>query len=70
MASLFKNNLLIIVGVLLGMTGGFLYWKYIGCASGTCYIQSSLFNMTAYGAVMGGLFTHLFQSQSKNGKQR
>lgn len=49
------NNILAIVGVILGSVAGYFYWKFIGCNSGTCLITSKPLNSTIYGAVMGGL---------------
>jgi len=56
-----KKYLLTATGVLLGGVAGFFYWKYIGCTSGTCYIQSNPYRMTAYAAVMGGLLFSIFK---------
>ena len=64
MKKIFKNNLLTVIGVLVGGVGGFFYWKYVGCVTGTCPIQSNPYRMTAYGAVMGGLLLSIFQSSS------
>ena len=55
-----------IIGILLGAVGGFLYWKLVGCNSGTCMITSKWHNSTAYGAVMGGLFLSIFKKENKN----
>ena len=38
---LLKKHGLILIGTLLGGVGGFLYWKFVGCASGTCPITAS-----------------------------
>ncbi|MBN1632826.1 MAG: hypothetical protein JW917_01515 [Ignavibacteria bacterium] len=43
------------VGIIIGALGGFLYWKYVGCASGTCPLQSSATFMIIYGAIAGVL---------------
>jgi hypothetical protein len=59
------NNKLAGVGILIGAVGGFMYWQQIGCNSGTCMITSTWHNSTAYGAVMGGLFFSLFQTEKK-----
>lgn len=48
------------IGVIIGGIAGFLYWKFIGCASGTCYIQSNPYRMTIYAAVIGGLLFNSF----------
>lgn len=39
--------------VVIGAAGGFLYYKFVGCASGTCPITSNPWSSTIYGAVMG-----------------
>jgi len=55
-----KKHVLVIIGTLVGATAGFLYWKFVGCNSGTCMITSKPINSMAYGAVMGGLLFSLF----------
>lgn len=50
MLQFLKNNILAIAGVITGSIAGFQYWKFIGCTSGTCYIQTNPFRMTLYGA--------------------
>jgi len=48
----------IFLGVAVGGTGGFLYYYFIGCNSGTCPITS-----TPYGSIlMGGLLGFLILS--------
>lgn len=41
--------LFIIPGVILG----YLYWKYIGCVSGTCAIKSNWHTMILFGGLIG-----------------
>ena len=60
------NNKLYFLGALVGAGSGFLYWKYIGCLTGSCAITSSPVNSTIYFAVMGSLLFGMFTSQ-KNG---
>ena len=45
-----KKNRLTFIGLVIGAVGGFLYWKYVGCTSGTCPITSSPVNSTLWGA--------------------
>jgi hypothetical protein len=54
---------LTIIGILVGAIGGYLYYHYVGCASGTCVITSKPLNSTLYGAMMGGLFLNMFQRE-------
>jgi len=42
-----------LVGVAIGAMAGFAYWYYIGCASGTCRIQSHWHTSTLYGGLIG-----------------
>jgi hypothetical protein len=44
-----------ITGALLGALGGFIYWKYVGCVSGTCTIKSNWYLMIPWGTVVGFL---------------
>jgi hypothetical protein len=60
-----KKNILVIFGITIGAIGGYLYWKHIGCISGTCPITSKPFNSTAYGAIMGGLLLSSFNQHRK-----
>lgn len=50
-----------LIGITLGAVAGFLYWKFVGCSSGTCMITSKPFNSTLYGAVMGFLVAGIFK---------
>jgi len=38
---------------LLGALGGFTYYTFIGCVSGTCPITSNPYISTGYGALIG-----------------
>lgn len=49
-----------IIGVVIGGVIGFLYYKLVGCASGTCPITSNPYISTIYGAVMGLLIAGIF----------
>lgn len=60
-----KQNRLIIAGIILGAIGGFIYYKLVGCASGTCPITSSPLYSTIWGAGIGGLVFSLFPSKKK-----
>ena len=56
-----KNNYLTIIGLGVGVIGGFLYWKFVGCASGTCPLTSSWKIMLVYGGIMGSLLGNMIQ---------
>lgn len=55
-----KTYILTIILTVVGLVGGFMYWKFIGCASGTCAIKSNMLLMTVYGGLIGGLFGNIF----------
>jgi hypothetical protein len=52
---LLRKNWLIIIFSLLGAAGGFLYWRFIGCSTGTCPIKSVWYWSTLFGGVIGYL---------------
>jgi hypothetical protein len=47
----------VIIGILVaaGITGGFLYWRFVGCSSGTCPITSKWYNSSIVGGLVGFL---------------
>ena len=54
------------IGIIVGAIAGYLYYFYVGCASGTCSITSKPLNSSLYGALMGGLvFNMLVKSPKK-----
>jgi len=55
-----KKMIKIVIGVAAGAVLGFLYYRFIGCASGTCKIASNLYISTIYWAVLGGLIGSSF----------
>ena len=63
MTLLFQKYKRDIIGITLGAVAGFLYWKFVGCSSGTCMITSKPINSTLYGAVMGFLVAGIFKKQ-------
>jgi hypothetical protein len=65
----FNNNWLYVAGAVAGAVGGYLYWNYIGCSSGTCMITSKPINSTLYGTLMGGLLFGIFKKENKEVKK-
>lgn len=61
MMGLLKQNWLSVAGAVAGAVGGYFYWRYVGCASGTCPITSSPVISTIYGAVLGVLLGGIFK---------
>ena len=44
-----------IVGGALGALAGFLYYRFIGCRTGSCPLTSTLYGAVLYGTVLGSL---------------
>ena len=45
----------ILIGVGVGALLGFLYYRFVGCATGACPITRNPFISTLYGALIGAL---------------
>jgi len=54
------------MGLVIGAVGGYAYYYFVGCQSGTCAIQSDPVIMTLYGSGMGGV---LFFGNKKEKKE-
>lgn len=67
--SYIKKQWIVIAGGAAGALGGYLYWYFIGCNSGTCPITSSPLNSTLYGILLGGLLGSMFKKDSKKSKE-
>ena len=71
----FKSQWLTLTGIAVGALGGFLYWKFVGCTTGSCPITSSPVNSALWGALMGGLLlssfkvTNKIKKMAKSGKE-
>lgn len=57
----------VLLGIIIGAIAGYMYYFYIGCASGTCGITSKPVNSTLYGGLMGGLLMNMLK-KDKNRK--
>lgn len=64
----YKKYLRNIIPVFLGALGGFMYYIFIGCYSGTCAITSNPLMSTLYGALIGFVFTDfkVFKGKGNN----
>lgn len=65
-----KRWIILSIGAVIGGTLGFLYWKFVGCDSGSCAITSSPINSSIYGMAMGGLLFSSFDDYFKNKKEK
>lgn len=70
MKQFLKRHIPEISGVILGGIGGFLYWKYVGCISGTCAIKSNWYLMVPWGMILGYLIGALVKDFSGKKKQK
>jgi len=53
--SFLKNYRIQLTFLLVGAVGGFLYWKFVGCKSGTCPIRSVWYWTVLWGSTVGYL---------------
>ena len=51
----------IILGVVAGAGVGHLYYRFVGCRSGACFITSNPYRSMIYWAVFGGLLANLIR---------
>lgn len=63
------RNKLTVLGILAGAAGGYLYYHFIGCTTGSCPITSQPVNSTLYGAMMGGLLLSSFNKDEKSNRK-
>ena len=54
-----------LLGAAAGALGGWLYYIYIGCESGSCPITSSPVMSVIWGAALGGVLFSMFQKKEK-----
>ncbi|HAM09366.1 MAG: hypothetical protein A2X05_01790 [Bacteroidetes bacterium GWE2_41_25] len=59
MKEFIRKYLIEIIFSVAGAIGGFLYWKFIGCLSGTCVIKSVWYMSTLYGGMLGWVISSL-----------
>lgn len=60
-----KQYGLLALGLLAGAAGGYLYWRYVGCSTGSCPIAASPWGSTVWGAAIGGLLLSTFKKEKK-----
>ena len=61
MNNFLKKHILKIIGILVGGVAGFLYYHFVGCASGNCPITSNPYITVIYGALLGYLLFDMFR---------
>ncbi len=63
------NNKLIVIGAIVGAIGGYLYYCFIGCASGSCAITSKPINSMLYFSIMGGVVASIIKPNTDKAKE-
>jgi len=56
-----KKMIAIVIGAAVGAVVGYLYYRFIGCRSGTCVITGNPYLSTIYWAVLGGLIANILK---------
>jgi hypothetical protein len=54
-----------ILGTLIGLIGGYIYYREIGCSSGSCPITSNPYLSLFWGGLMGYLLGGMFEKNPK-----
>ena len=60
---------LTLLGLALGLVGGYIYYYFVGCQSGTCAITSSPVNSAIYGGFMGSVLLNIFEKDNTKKKE-
>lgn len=58
-----KKHFLKIIGATIGAVAGYMYYHYVGCASGTCPITSNPYISVIYGGFLGYLLLDMFKKK-------
>lgn len=61
----YKKYKIHIVGVVLGLIAGYLYYDQVGCVTGTCAITSNPWMSSLYGSVLGYFVAGIFVDRKK-----
>jgi len=70
MKEFLKRHLFVIISSGVGALGGFLYWRYVGCLSGTCVIKSVWYLSTLYGVGLGWILGSLTEDIIRSFKKQ
>ena len=73
MKKILLQNKIQITLTIIGVCGGFLYWKFVGCNNGNCMIKSVWYWITLWGAAVGyliGDFIYGFLKKKKEGANK
>lgn len=65
-----NKHILKIILVPIGGLAGFLYWRFVGCESGTCPIKSVWYWSTLYGIIIAYLLADLVADFIRRRKEK
>lgn len=57
-----------IIGIVVGIIGGYIYYAKVGCSSGSCPITSNPYMSMLWGGLMGFLIGDLFKKKKDKDK--
>jgi len=60
-----KSSILEIIGMVLGAISGFIYFKTVGCSTGSCPITSNPWLTIIWGSLIGYLTGSIFNKNKK-----
>lgn len=66
---LIKTNIAPLVGMIIGLPCGYLYWYLYGIYDGTFYLSSEWWVNCVYGLLFGGLIGSLFSYHGGNDRR-
>jgi hypothetical protein len=55
----------VVLLAVIGLAGGYLYWRFIGCKTGSCPITSNWYSSAFVGGIIGYLAGDMFTDISK-----
>ena len=64
-----KTTILSAVITAIGAAGGYAYYYFIGCASGTCPLSSNAWIMTGYGAMVGATLSPFASTMKRKNRK-
>ena len=60
-----KSNVPALIGIFLGALSGYIYYRVVGCSTGTCPITSNPWISTLWGALTGYLISGIFTTKKQ-----
>ena len=66
------NRQILIYAILIaiGALGGYLYWRFVGCQTGSCSLTSTWYNSSAIGGLIGYLSGDTIKDKIKTKRKK